>query len=455
MPQVRSDLGRSTYVRYERLVIEAGDNSFILDLHARLTVIAGVGRLERDALVGELVGALSSRRSGVHVEAIEDGGRHVAVFRPTGAASRVVDVDNARDVTEEFRTAEGRVSLLDRAGLDDTTARRKLRFGAADLQAATHGAQLVGQLAQADQSTLWATAEAVLNAESALQSEAEAVGSAPEDAEVIERIEEHHRVFEAAQARHERLRKATLAIGALATLAAGGAMVAGVPAAAAGLLLLATVTMLVSVRTRSKAERARRAEADALAATGAQSYLGFHLQRVNGMLSSDQARKRLIGAAEAHRRAYADWQAIAGDVPVDWAIDHYEEVTASARVRIDITSHATMAVPEHVVEDDTTTDLARVLIARLAELRGLGGGNESLPLILDDPFADLDRSAKPALLELLSHASGSPQLIYLTDDEDVASWARLEALTGALSIIEPDAESPEVDRARRRLSRSS
>jgi len=442
-------------VRYERLVIEAGDNSFCLDLHERLTVIAGVGRLERDALVGELVGALSSRRSGVHLEAVEDAGRRLAVFRPTGAAARVVDVDRARDVTAEFRTAEGRVSLLDRAGLDDPTARRKLRFGAADLQAATHGAQLVSQLAQAEQSGLWSTAETVLNAESTLQAEAEAVGSAPEDAEAIEQIEEHHRRFEAAQSRHERLRKTTLAVGGLATIAAGAAIVAGIPAAAAGLLMLATLTMLFSVRTRTKAERARKAEADALAATGAQSYLGFHLQRVNGMLSSDQARKRLIAAAETHRRAHADWQAIAGEVPVEWAIDHYEEITAAARVRIDITAHASMAVAEHVVEDDNTTDLARVLIARLAELRGLGGGSESLPLILDDPFAELDRSAKPALLELLSHASGSPQLIYLTDDEDVASWARLEALTGALSIIEPDAESPEVDRARRRLTRSS
>ncbi len=96
-----------------------------------------------------------------------------------------------------------------------------------------------------------------------------------------------------------------------------------------------------------------------------------------------------------------------------------------------------------------TTELARVLMARLGELRRLGAGTESLPLVLDDPFAELDRSAKPALLELLSHASGSPQLVYLTDDEDVASWARLEALTGTLSIIEPGAEPSGVDRSER------
>ena len=99
--------------------------------------------------------------------------------------------------------------------------------------------------------------------------------------------------------------------------------------------------MLVSVRTRTRAETARKAEAEALADAGAQSYLGFHLQRVNGMLSSDQARKRLIAVGRRRTaRAPRRWKALAGDVPVDWALDHHEEITAAARVRIDITAHA-------------------------------------------------------------------------------------------------------------------
>jgi hypothetical protein len=44
---------------------------------------------------------------------------------------------------------------------------------------------------------------------------------------------------------------------------------------------------------------------------------------------------------------------------------------------------------------------------------------------------------------LLGHGPGTPQLIFLTQDEDVASWARLEALTGALSIIEPTPDGSE------------
>ena len=41
-----------------------------------------------------------------------------------------------------------------------------------------------------------------------------------------------------------------------------------------------------------------------------------------------------------------------------------------------------------------------------------------------------ERSAKPALLELLSHTSGSPQLIYLTEDEDVALALGQRVVTG-------------------------
>ena len=57
-----SSLGRpradASRVHFERLVIEAGDDTFSLDLHHRMTVIAGVGRLEREGLITELLGAL-------------------------------------------------------------------------------------------------------------------------------------------------------------------------------------------------------------------------------------------------------------------------------------------------------------------------------------------------------------------------------------------------------------
>jgi uncharacterized protein YhaN len=70
-------------------------------------------------------------------------------------------------------------------------------------------------------------------------------------------------------------------------------------------------------------------------------------------------------------------------------------------------------------------------------LKSIGSGGESFPLLLNDALASVDPGVKPELLELLMKASADQQVIYLTDDPDVAEWARVEALTGAMSIVEP------------------
>ena len=51
-------------VHFERLTIESGDATFTLHLDPRMTVIAGVGPAEREGLIAELVGGLSSGRNG-------------------------------------------------------------------------------------------------------------------------------------------------------------------------------------------------------------------------------------------------------------------------------------------------------------------------------------------------------------------------------------------------------
>jgi hypothetical protein len=58
-------------------------------------------------------------------------------------------------------------------------------------------------------------------------------------------------------------------------------------------------------------------------------------------------------------------------------------------------------------------------------------------MLLDDALSDVDPSSKPGLLELLVKASAHQQIIYLTEDEDVAAWARVESMTGGLSLVEP------------------
>ena len=44
------------------------------------------------------------------------------------------------------------------------------------------------------------------------------------------------------------------------------------------------------------------------------------------------------------------------------------------------------------------------------------------------------------MLELVGRSAGTPQVVYLTEDSDVASWARMEALAGHLAVIEPSPE---------------
>ena len=60
--------------------------------------------------------------------------------------------------------------------------------------------------------------------------------------------------------------------------------------------------------------------------------------------------------------------------------------------------------------------------------------------MLDDPLVGVDAGVKQWVLELIGRSAGSPQVVYLTADPDVAAWARLEAMAGHLSVLEPAPE---------------
>ncbi|MCU1353548.1 MAG: hypothetical protein JWM05_2757 [Acidimicrobiales bacterium] len=422
------------------MVIEAGENTFTLSLHPRLTVIAGLGSVGREALIGELLGALGSSRTGVHLEMVEDSGRRIAVFRPDDAPGRVVDVERSADVSAEFTDVDGRLDVLAHHGLDMRTARRTLRLDQLDLQASAHSDDLIRRLAELDQTVLWSTAARVRVTDDELQTLAEEVGSLPEDAEVVERIEERHQAVEVALEQHRQLRRS-------ASLVCGASLMAAIPTTffdpkmALMILTIGMITVLLAFFYRARVDHAAAAERSALSDAGAESYLGFMVQRVDGLLSDTEQRRRLMAVAEDHRAAARSWTEVAGDVSVDWALEHHEEVAAAAKLRRAMTSLNTMSSTAPVLDNDTTTDLAHALVGRLTRLRSIGADHESFPLILDEPFGDVEPTVKPALLELLSRSAGSPQVLVLTDDEDIASWARLEALTGTLSVVEPQPDS--------------
>jgi len=418
-------------VRYERLVVDAGENqTFALDFHPRLTVVTGVGSLEREGLTSELLGVLSSNRSGGALELAKDDGTRLAVFRPYGAKHMVVDIDAGSDVSSDYADSSGAIDLIRAEGLDPTTARRQLKVNASDLSTSTRSAELIATLASVDQNQLWALAARVRESEAELAQMAEEVGSAPEDISAIEDVERRHEQFERAQAGHEKVRKATFILALLCALASIPLGLLLGPIMAAAVLAPAPVIALWSILMWRRLESARKAADQALKDAGADSYLGFHLNRVNSMLSGDQVRRDLMASAELHRQSTAEWTSLVGDVPVAWAIEHRQEVTDAARVR----QHQVLA--PQLDETDVSVTLAEELVVRFTAARRLGSSGESFPLVLDEPFSNFEPTIKAALLELLVKTSKDQQIILLTEDSDVAEWARVEALTGALAIVE-------------------
>lgn len=421
-------------MHFERLVIESGDNTISFDLHPRLTVIAGMSQMERDGLVNEFVGALGSSRSGIHLELMADNGHRFAIFRPNGAAHRVIDVDERVDVTAQFVDEHGQIDLLSRAGLDARSARRTMRFTAQDLAEATERDRLIQQLARVDQDQLWVAAQTLRTATRRLEEEADAVGSSVEDAAVIERIEQRHEEFERTQTQSEQVRKVTFMVAGLAALLSLPMVRFVGTLGVVPLAVIALGAVAVSLLYWRRMESARAAEDDALADAGAQSYLGFHLQRVNSLLSSDSGRRRLITAAEEHRDAAQRWAVLAGDVDVEWATANHSFISEAARLRRSVHPGGAELDERHV---DDTAAIAHAVVTRLGALRNLGGSTESFPALLDEPFSNVDSGALPALLEIMVGSSEHQQIVLLTDSPAVASWARVEAMTGVVGIIEP------------------
>jgi uncharacterized protein YhaN len=248
-------------------------------------------------------------------------------------------------------------------------------------------------------------------------------------------IEQRHKEFEDAQARHERVRSITLYGSFLSIVAAIPAAMFTSALVVIPFIVAAVVAAIVSVVFYRQLEQARAAEQEALDAAGAPSYLTFHLQRVNGLLSSDHARKQLMKAAEEHRAALAEWELIAGEATVEFALDHRNQIKAAARENDSRLGVVAPSAPPTLLA--TTDDLAEIVLTKLGRARRLGPGGESFPVIFDDPLIDIDEEQKPALLEMAAKASRHQQIIYLTDDDTVAAWGRVEALTGEVAIIEP------------------
>jgi hypothetical protein len=219
--------------------------------------------------------------------------------------------------------------------------------------------------------------------------------------------------------------------------------VAGIPAvimnrwSAAGFAAVAAVFLVVSVIFRRRMQAAREAEAQALVAAGASSYGRFLHQRVAAMIDVQEIQRKEISAAVAeHRVAQAAWTSLAGDVDVEWAFSHQPAIVGAAASAGDADGVALAHALVRARQPDAR-ELADLMLERLASLQAVGLQAESLPLILDEPFEGLDVPAKRWLLEVLVRAAGRPQIVLLTDDDDLVTWALAEEPVGDLAVMSP------------------
>ena len=82
-------------------------------------------------------------------------------------------------------------------------------------------------------------------------------------------------------------------------------------------------------------------------------------------------------------------------------------------------------------------EIERELQHRLAKLRHCGRSGETLPLLMDECFVHLRPDVKWSMLDLVDRLSGHAQVIYMTDDADVAVWARRRANAGTVTFLDP------------------
>lgn len=162
-----------------------------------------------------------------------------------------------------------------------------------------------------------------------------------------------------------------------------------------------------------------------------------------------------MSAAEEHRVAMAEWELIAGHISVEWALDHEDQIRIAARTTETANQIGRVARPVAESTERVVSDVSAALLTRFGEVKAMGPGGESFPALLDEPFSEVPVEARAELLELVANAGASQQIILMTDDDDVASWARLESMTGALAVVDlqaPPERSPDRPRERRHVA---
>ncbi len=273
---------------------------------------------------------------------------HLALLRPVASRWR----DAARqlsDALQEFgpdrvrldaHSLAGALTIPDQVPLD--LDGRVDALASAEAQRATLSARLAGlmaghlespshpdvaRLARADQQRLWRVLQRAVETGRTLEAESLALGGLSPDGDapaIVQEIESAHAAVEHAEETIENRRMGVVAAGGAAALGAMALPLAPflAPLALAGSAAAAYWSVFAP---RQQLAEAQDWESDALIRAGVPTYVSFHLRRMEA-LKDPTLRIPLERAAHEHRRAMADWRALAGDMSPLEAVDLEKEV---------------------------------------------------------------------------------------------------------------------------------
>lgn len=120
-----------------------------------------------------------------------------------------------------------------------------------------------------------------------------------------------------------------------------------------------------------------------------------------------------------------------------------DDDVATARDRVAVAEARLARLDEKlgVAAPDVLAQVRNTLLARATALRP-DGLDCAVPLVLDDPLVQLDPTSHHDLLDVLARVAQRTQVVLLTEDRVVTTWARHRADRGEVRLVDLDGRTP-------------
>lgn len=429
-------------MRIDRLELETPSETVELTLHPSLTVVTGLGRLEREALTSEILGAIGSGRPGLSADVLGPDGKFLRVLRPLRGTSTVTDAISGDDLSAQYRRGDS-IDLLATLGLDRGQARAMFRMGRRDVRAPEGKWELIQRLARIDQDKLWRTATDLLETEVEVSDLTHETSSQRGHIDILE---DAHAAVEKAADRLEQLESNAVATATAAVMVAFLAGVLFGPWLALPCLLVAVGAGAAYWKYDRDLQSAVVKEDEVLEANGITTYLDYQMTRIES-LTEGPDRGRRLELMEQKRATTSEWETLTGGVSIEWAIDHRPEITQLSQ---------TIDTPEetqnpHLLDvlprlDDAQLGAVDALQQRVGQLSVLFP--TGMTMLLDDPLSDLDDVELTAALSTVDDALQSHQIVLMSDDPRIVRWAHRMVKDSRATVLNLGGQTEAVESVR-------